>query len=328
MNMLRIILSALCFATGASVFGQTSATENYPNRAVRIIVPFPPGGPTDIYARILADKLHIALGQPFIVENKPGATGIIGTSFVANAPADGYTLLFGANSSQVISSLLQAHRPFDPLRDFRPLSMLLSYPLYLLLNNDVAAKSVAELVALGKAQPGKLNMGSVGIGSGGHLVIEMFNNATGIRAIHVPYKGAGPAQIGLMAGEVDFMFNSIANSQALVDAGKLRGIAVTGRDRSPMLPQIPTLKDSGYNGFENVVIWLGMVAPAGTPEPIAKKLEAELMRIARLPDVSKRIKESSSVLVGGTGRDFAEAITRETPVWASIIKENNITLGK
>jgi tripartite-type tricarboxylate transporter receptor subunit TctC len=328
MNMLRIILSALCFATGASVFGQTSGTENYPNRAVRIIVPFPPGGPTDSYARILADKLHIALGQPFIVENKPGATGIIGTSFVANARADGYTLLFGANSSQVISSLLQPQRPFDPLRDFRPLSMLLSYPLYLLLNNDVAAKSVAELVALGKAQPGKLNMGSVGIGSGGHLVIEMFNNATGIRAIHVPYKGAGPAQIGLMAGEVDFMFNSIANSQALVDAGKLRGIAVTGRDRSPMLREIPTLKESGYDGFEDVVIWLGMVAPAGTPEPIAKKLEAELMRIARLPDVSKRIKESSSVVVGGTGTDFAEAITRETPVWASIIKENNITLGK
>jgi tripartite-type tricarboxylate transporter receptor subunit TctC len=156
----------------------------------------------------------------------------------------------------------------------------------------------------------------------------MFNNVTGIGAIHVPYKGAGAAQVGLMTGEVHFMFNSIANSQALVDAGKLRGIAVTGRDRSPMLPDIPTLKESGYDGFEDVIIWLGMVAPAGTPEPIAKRLEAELMRIARLPDVSKRIKESSSVLVGGTGMDFVEAITRETPVWASIIKENNITLGK
>jgi tripartite-type tricarboxylate transporter receptor subunit TctC len=328
MNMLRIILSALCLATGGFAFGQISGTDNYPNRAVRVIVPFPPGGPTDSYARILADKLHGSLGQPFIVENKPGATGIIGTSFVANAPADGYTLLFGANSSQVISSLLQPHPPFNPLRDFRPLSMLLSYPLYLLLNNDVAAKSVAELVALGKTQPGKLNMGSVGVGSGGHLVIEMFNNVTRIGAIHVPYKGAGSAQIGLMAGEVHFMFNSIANSQALVDAGKLRGIAVTGRDRSPMLPDIPTLTESGYGGFEDVVIWLGMVAPAGTPEPIAKKLEAELMRIARLPDVSKRIKESSSVLVGGTGTDFANAIRRETPVWASIIKANNIMLSK
>jgi tripartite-type tricarboxylate transporter receptor subunit TctC len=325
--MLRIILTVLCFAVGTPVFAQTSGAENYPNRAVRVVVPFPPGGPTDTYARILADKLQAALGQPFVVENKAGATGIIGTSFVANAPADGYTLVFGSNSSQMISSLLQPQRPFDALRDFRPLSMLLYYPLYLLLNNDVPAKSVAELVALGKAQPGKLNMGSVGAGSGGHLVIEMFKNITGISTVHVPYKGAGPAQIGLMAGEIHFLFDSIANSQALVDAGRLRGIAVTGRERSPVLPEVPTLKESGYDGFEDVVIWLGMLAPTGTPEPIAKKLEAELMRIAQLPDVGKRIKESSSVLVGGTGKDFADAITRETPVWASIIKENNITLG-
>jgi tripartite-type tricarboxylate transporter receptor subunit TctC len=290
-------------------------------------VPFPPGGPTDTYARILADKLQAAFGQPFVVENKAGAAGIIGTSYVANAPADGHNLVFGANTSQVISSLLQPQPPFDPLRDFRPLSMLLYYSAYLLLNNDVPAKSVADLVALGKAQPGKLNMGSVGTGSAGHLVIEMFKNATGISAVHVPYKGAAPAQIGLMAGEIDFLFDSIAGSQALVDAGKLRGIAVTGNERSPVLPDVPTLKESGYGGFEDLVIWLGMLAPAGTPEPIAKKLEAELMKIARLPDVSKRIKESSSVLVGGTGQDFADAIRRETPVWASIIKENNIRLG-
>ena len=182
------------------------------------------------------------------MENRAGATGIIGTSFVANAPADGYTLLFAVNSSHLISSVLQPRRPFDPLRDFRPLSMLLYYPLYLLLNNDVPARSVAELVALGKAQPGKLNMGSVGTGSGGHLAIEMFKNATGISAVHVPYRGAEPAQIALMAGEIDFLFNGIGASQALVDAGKLRAIAVTGRDRS-VLPEVPTLKESGYDGF-------------------------------------------------------------------------------
>jgi tripartite-type tricarboxylate transporter receptor subunit TctC len=325
--MLRIILTVLCLAVATTGVSQTSGAENYPNRAVRVVVPFPPGGPTDTYARILADKLQAALGQPFVVENKPGATGIIGTSFVANAPADGYTLLFGSNSSQVISSLLQPQRPFDPLKDFRPLSMLLHYSAYLVLNTDVPAKTVAELVALGKAQPGKLNMGSFGTGSAGHLVIELFKNATGISAVHVPYRGAAPAQIGLMAGEIDFLFDSIAGSQALVDAGKLRGIAVTGRERSPVLPDVPTLKESGYGGFEDLVIWLGMLAPAGTPEPIAKKLEAELMRAARLPDVSKRVKESASVLVGGTGKDFADAIARETPVWAAIIKENNITLG-
>jgi tripartite-type tricarboxylate transporter receptor subunit TctC len=205
--------------------------------------------------------------------------------------------------------------------------MLLSFPLYLLLNNDVPAESVADLVALGKAQPGKLNMGSVGTGGAGHLAVEMFNKVAGISAVHVPYNGVSPAQVGLMAGEIDFLFESIAGSQTLVDAGKLRGIAVTGRERSPVLPNVPTLKETGYDGFEDLVVCLGMLAPAGTPELIAKKLEAELMRIAHQPDVSKRIKESSSVLVGGTGKDFADAIRRETPVWASIIKENNITLG-
>jgi tripartite-type tricarboxylate transporter receptor subunit TctC len=325
--MVRIILAVLCLAVATPAFAQTSGAENYPNRAVHVVVPFPPGGPTDSYARILADKLQAAFGQPFVVENKPGATGIIGTSFVANAPADGYTLLFGAKSSQVISSLLQPQRLFDPLKDFRPLSMLLYYSAYLLLNNDVPAKGVAELVELGKARPGKLNMGSVGTGSAGHLVIEMFKNATGISAVHVPYRGAAPAQIGLMSGDIDFLFDSIAGSQTLVDAGKLRGIAVTGRERSPVLPDVPTLKETGYDGFEDLVIWLGMLAPADTPEPIAKKLEAELMRIARQPDVSKRARESSSVLVGGTSQDFADAIRRETPVWASIIKENNIKLA-
>jgi tripartite-type tricarboxylate transporter receptor subunit TctC len=204
--------------------------------------------------------------------------------------------------------------------------MLLSFPLYLLLNNNVPAESIADLVALGKANPGKLNMGSVGTGGAGHLAIEMFTKVTGMGAVHVPFNGTTSAQVGLMAGEIDFLFESIAGSQVLVDAGKLRGIAVTGRERSPVLPNVPTLKDAGYDGFEDLIVCLGMLAPTGTPEPIAKKLEAELMRIARLPDVSKRIEESSSVLVGGTGRDFADAIRRETPVWASIIKENNIML--
>ena len=326
--MLRIILPVLCLAVATPVFGQTSGAENYPNRAVHIVVPFPPGGTTDTYARILADKLQAAFGQPFVVENKAGATGIVGTGFVANAPADGYTLLFGANSSHVISSLMQPPRPLDPLRVFRPLSMLLSFPLYLLVNNDVPARTVADLVALGKAKPGKLNMGSVGTGGAGHLAIEMFNKVTGISAVHIPYNGTQAAQIGLMAGEIDFLFESIDGSQALVDAGRFRAIAVTGRERSPVLPDVPTLKESGYEGFEDLVICLGMLAPAGTPEPIAKKLEAQLMRIARLPDVSKRVHESSSVLVGGTGEDFAAAIRRETPVWAAIIKENNIRLGK
>jgi tripartite-type tricarboxylate transporter receptor subunit TctC len=325
--MLRIIPTVLCLVVASPAFGQTSSAEHYPNRAVRIVVPFPPGGVTDIYARILAEKLQTAFGKPFIVENKPGATGAIGTNLAAKAPADGHTLLFGANSSHVISSLLQPQQPLDPLKIFRPLSMLLSFPLYLLVSNNVPANSVAELVAFGKANPGKLNMGSVGTGGAGHLAIEAFNKVTGMRAVHLPYNGTRAAQVALMTGEIDFLFESIGGSQALVDAGKFRGIAVTGRERSPVLPNVPTLKEAGYDGFEDLIVCLGMLAPAGTPEPIANKLEAELMRIARQPDVSKRINGSSSVLVGGTGEDFAAAIKRETPVWAAIIKDNNIRIG-
>jgi tripartite-type tricarboxylate transporter receptor subunit TctC len=301
-------------------------TDNYPNRTVRIIVPFAAGGPTDTYARVVAQKLQVSLGQPFIVENKPGASGIVGTGMVAAAPADGYTLLFGSNSSQVVSTLLQTRRSFDSLRDFRPLSMLLYYPLYLIVAEQVPAKTVDELVKLAKDTPGMLNFGSPGVGSGGHLVAEMFKGAANIKAVHVPYKGVGPAQAGLMGGEIQFIFDSVLGSQSLVDLGKLRGVAITGRERLPRVPDVPTLKESGYNGFEDVVIWLGMFAPAALPEPIAKKLEAELIKIAHLPDVTKRIQDTSSVVVGDTGEDFADFIRRETPLWEAIIKKNSLTV--
>jgi tripartite-type tricarboxylate transporter receptor subunit TctC len=320
---MRFILQAvLCLAFASGALAQT----DYPNRPVRVIVPFAAGGPTDAYARVLAEKLQAALGQPFIVENKAGATGTVGESAVATATADGYTLLFASNSSHVISPLLQTKRPFDA-KDFRPLSMLLYYPLYLVVNNDVPARTVAEFVAYAKQQGKGTNFGSPGTGSGGHLVGEMFKSAADINAVHVPYRGVGPAQIGLMAGEIQFFFDSVTGSQELVDAGKLRGVAVSGRERLPRVPNVPTLKESGYDGFEDVVIWLGMLAPAGLPDPIAAKLEAELMKAARLPDVAKRVQDTSSVLVGGPGADFAAFIARETPGWEAIIRKNKISVS-
>ena len=314
----------LLLATWQPAFSQDNAAGSYPNRPVRVVVPFAPGGPTDVYARIVAEKLQVALGQPFVVENKPGATGIVGTSGVAAAEPDGYTLVFGSNSSQVISTMLQTKKSFNTQRDFRPLSMLLKYPLYLVVGMAVPAKTVAEFVALAKAQPGKLNFGSPGTGSGGHLVAEMFKSAANISAVHVPYKGVGPAQIGLMGGEIQFFFDSVTGSQALIDDGKLRGIAVTGVDRLPRIPDIPTLKESGYAGFEDVVIWLGMLAPAKIPDAVAKKLEAELIKVARLPDVAKRIQDNMSILVGGTGAEFTDFIARETPVWEAIVVANKL----
>jgi len=172
-----------------------------------------------------------------------------------------------------------------------------------------------------------MNFGTPGTGSGGHLTSEIFLSAADIKAVHVPYKGVGPAQIGLMSGEIQFIFDSVGSSQQLIDDGKLRGLAVTGRERLPRVPDIPTLKESGYGGFEDVVIWLGMLAPAATPDPIAKKLEAALIDIARMPDVVKRIQEGSSVLAGGTSKEFADFIVRETPAWDAIIKKNNISVN-
>ena len=322
--MRRSLLAALLLAFATSAFAQANPADSYPNRPVRIVVPFAPRGPTDTYARVIAEKLQASLGQPFIVENKAGATGIVGTGSVATAEPDGYTLVFGSNSSQVVATMLQAKRAYDTQKDFRPLSMLLNYPLYLVVGAAVPAKTVAEFVKLAKDQRDKMNYGSPGTGSGGHLVGEMFKSAAAISAVHVPYKGVGPAQIGLMGGEIQFYMDSVTGSQALIDDGKLRGLAVSGRERLPRIPDIPTLKESGYDGFEDVVIWLGMLAPVGVPDAIAKKLEAELMKAAKLPDVAKRVRDSASVLVGGSGKDFADFIARETPVWEAIIKKNNI----
>jgi len=216
--------------------------------------------------------------------------------------------------------------PYDPLKNFRPISMLLSYPLYLVVNNDVPARTVAELVALAKAQPGKLNFATIGPGSGNHLVTEMFKGRAAIDVVHVPHKGVAAQQMAVMAGEVQFMFDSIGPTKPLVDAGKMRALAVTGRTRSWAAPDTPTLEESGFPGFD-AVIWFGIFAPAGTPDAIVGKLEKEIMAFARLPDIQQRIKGYAATMVGSTGAELAKEIAREQRMWADIIKTNEIRLG-
>lgn len=206
----------------------------------------------------------------------------------------------------------------------RPLSLLLRYPLYLVVGAGVPVKSVAEFVAYAKNNPGALNFGSPGIGSGGHLVTELFNAAAGIRTVHIPFRGVAPAHIGLMGGEIHFMFDSVGSSQQLVDDGKLRGLAISGREHLLRLPDMPTLKEVGYTQFDDMVIWLGMLGPSAMPEPIATKLEKALVEIIRLPEVTKRIQDASAVPVGGTGDELAAFIKQETPLWEAIIRDNNI----
>jgi tripartite-type tricarboxylate transporter receptor subunit TctC len=225
----------------------------------------------------------------------------------------------------VIGPLLQAKKSFDP-KDFRPLSMLLHYPFYLVVSTSLPVKSVAEFVAYAQEHPGKLNFGSPGTGSGGHLVTELFDAVAGIKAVHVPYKGVGPAQVGLMSGEIHFMFDSVGSSQGLVDDGKLRGLAITGREHLPRVPDMPTLKEARYFQFDDMTIWLGMLGPSAMPDLIAAKLEAALVEIIRLPDVAKRIQEASAVLAGSTGGELAAFMIHETPLWEAIIRESNVPI--
>lgn len=321
--MIRTIFALVCLVMGGVSAATAGPADDYPNRPVRIVVPFTAGGPTDTYARLIADKLQAKFGQSFYIENKPGATGGVGTGAVASAPADGYTLLFASNSSHVIGRLVQANKLFDP-KDFRPLGLLLQYPLYLVVSTSLPIKSVAEFVAYAKQNPGKLNFGSPGTGSGGHLVTELFNSVAGIKTVHIPYKGVAGAQVGLMSGEIQYMFDSVGSSQALVDDGKLRGLAVTGRERLPRVADIPTLKEAGYPAFDDMMIWLGILGSAAMPDAIATKLETALVEIVRLPDVTKRIQEASSVPVGSPGSVLSALMIQETPLWEAIIRENKI----
>jgi tripartite-type tricarboxylate transporter receptor subunit TctC len=322
----RLLALALFMIGSVAAHAQAEDPASYPSRSVKIVVPFPPGGPSDAFARLMADRLQTAFGQPFIVENRAGATGMIGTSAVASAPADGYTLLFSSNSSHVIAPMLRTPPPYDPLKNFRPISMLLSYPLYMAVNNDVPANTVAEFVVLAKSKPGKLNFGSIGIGSGGHLTCELFNMRAGIKMTHVPYKGVPATQTAVMTGEVAYIFDSIGPTKPLVDAGKMKGLAVTGRTRSWAAPDTPTLEESGFPGFD-AVIWFSIFAPAGTPDGVAAKLEKEIMAFARLPAIEKRIKDYAATRVGGSGQELADYIAREQLMWADIVKANNIRVN-
>ena len=216
--VLKCLLAAVCATSGG-----TAVAQSYPAKVIRIVVPFPPGGPTDLYARVIGQKLQEAWGQPVIVDNRPGGTGLLGSDIVRQAPADGYTLLFTSNSAHVMGPLLREPRSFDPVRDFTPVSMVIRYPMYILVNAGVPARSLGELIALAKARPAQLNYSSVGTGSGGHLACELLNVAAGTQIVHVPYKGAAPAQTALVAGEAQVMCDSVGNSHALVVAGKLRG---------------------------------------------------------------------------------------------------------
>ncbi len=312
-----------CSAFAASAAHAADPVAVYPSKPIKIIVPFSPGGPTDVYARLLGSKLQEKLGQPVVVENRAGGGAIIGTAAVARAPADGYTLLFTA-STHVISVQLQKERQFDPVKSFAPVSTMLTYPFYLVVNNKLPVASVQELIAYGKANPGKLTYGSVGVGSGAHLMGEMFKSQAGIDALHVPYKGAAEFLQAVVAGQVDYVFDSPGSAQPLVNAGRVRGFAVTSPKRWPMVPNVPTMQESGLAGFEGA-LWLGLLAPAGTPDNIVQSLNTKVSEILRSSDVRTRIETGGFQVLSESPDAFRQRLVRDGQMWGEVIRRNHIT---
>ncbi|MCC7487228.1 MAG: tripartite tricarboxylate transporter substrate binding protein [Burkholderiales bacterium] len=315
----RLIAAALLALAAAGAIAQ-----DYPSRVIRFVVPFPPAGSSDNYARLLAKELQASWGQPTVVENRAGATGQIGSDFVKRAAPDGYTLLFTSNTSHILGPLLQNPRPFDAVADFTPVSKVLRFPLYLVIHPSIPAKSLKEFIAFGRARPGQLVFSSSGQGGVSHLVTELFNDVAGIKGTHVPFKGTWPAVMSVMAGETHYIFNNIGVSQPLVAAGKLRGLAVTGEKRSPALPDMPTAGEMGIRGLEDAYTWLGLLGPAHLPPAVLDKLAAEVVRIARTPEMEKRILNDGYVPVANTPAQFRSEIRSEIATWSRVIKERGI----
>src|SRR6185437_8477281 len=295
------------------------AEQAYPSRPIRLVVPFPAGGPLDAVARAIGQKLSIAWGQPVVVDNRPGAGGNIGADLVAKSAPDGYTILEGALSTHAVNVSLYSKMPYDPIKDFAPITLVAVTPNVLVLNPSVPANSVAELIAYARANPGKLAFGSGSNGSAGHLAGELFKTEAHVDMVHVPYKGGAPAMQDLLGGQIQLMFDNLANSMPQVRAGKLKALAVTTAKRSPLVPDLPTLAEAGLPGFD-IYTWWGFMAPAGTPKEIVAKWNAEVTRILNTPEMQAYFAQQGAEPAPTSPEQFAALIRGEIPKYARIIK--------
>lgn len=289
-SRIRSLLGTAVLSSVLSTPAISFAADTYPSKTVRLEVGFAPGGGTDLVARLLAQKLTESLGQSFVVENKSGATGMIAAKGVATAPADGYTLLMGHVNSQAIAPALTTKPPYDPIKDFSPVSYIGYSPNVLVINATTRANTVKELLALAKSKPDGLSFASPGVGSTNHLAGEMLRNETGLKMLHIPYRGSSPAIVDLLAGRIDMNFDVIASVVPYVKSGRTRALAVTGQKRDPDFPDVPTMAELGFKSF-NITNWYGIFAPANTPAPVVEKLHAELERVLQLPDVQAQFEK-------------------------------------
>jgi len=295
--------------------------QNYPDRPIRLVVPFPPGGGSDITGRIIAQKLGEALGQTIIVDNRGGAGGNIGTDIVAKAVPDGYTICMALSGPFSINGSLMGKLPFDPVKDFALITLAGATPNLLVANPSLPAQTVKELIALARASPGKINFASSGLGTPAQLAGELFNTMARVKLVQVPYKVAAPALTDLLAGQVQLMFSTMPPALPQVKAGKLKAIAVTSARRSLTTPELPTIAESGLPGFE-AITWYGMAAPAGTPPVIVRKLNTEVVKLLHLPDVRERLLATGTEASGTTPEEFAAYIKSEIVKWAKVVRES------
>lgn len=313
---------AFCLASPSA---QAQGVAVFPRQPLTLVVPFPAGGPTDAMARLLAQKLSERLEQQVVIDNRGGAGGGIAAELVARAPADGHTLFFGTTGTMSINPSLYKKLRYDPVKDFAPVSLMATTMNVLVVNPEVPAKNLTDLVQLAKSKPGEFAYGSAGNGSSNHLSGELFKSITGVQISHVPYRGSSPALVDLLGGRIAMMFDTIAVQTQNIAAGKVRALAVTGPKRSPLLPEVPTAQEAGLKGFD-VTIWFGVLAPAGTPAPIIERLNREIVTVMATDEMRKRMQADGAEARTTTPAEFAALIKQDTAKWAPVVKASGATL--
>lgn len=321
-NTVLLFLGCVC-CYSAALHAAGTRDEGYPTKPMRMICPSAPGGTTDLTARLVAQKLTDAWGKQVVVDNRPGTGGMIGTELVARAAPDGYTLLLGTITSHAISPALNKHLSFDPIKDFSPVSLVVSSPQLLAVNPSMPVRTVQDLVALAKSKPGQLNYGSAGNGNSSHLVVELFKGATGINIVHVPYKGSGPAITGVVANEVQMIITGVLALSPHLKSGRLRGIAVTSAKRVPVFPQLPTFMESGIKNFD-VSSWFGVFVPAGTSKTIIAKLNDEIRKMLEDSELRKRLTDQGAEPVRDSPEEFTAFVKSELARWDKVVKDAHI----
>ena len=315
--MIRAVFATLMLLASFACWSQT-----YPARNVRIVVPFAVGGSADVYGRFLAAKLTDALGQPFVIENRPGGGAVVGTDAVAKSAPDGYTLLIMSNTHTVNETLIPK-KPYDLMKDLAPITGVNYQDLLLVVNADVKANSLREFIALAKSQPGKLNYASSGPGTPYHMAGELFKHMAGVNIVHVPHKGSDQARTAVLGGQVEMMFDAISTIVSHTRGGKLRALATTGKTRSAVTPDVPTAAEAGVPGYE-ATIWLGLMAPAGTPRPVLDKLNAEVIKVINAPEVKENWSKQGAVPMGMPVDEFAKFLREDVQKWSKLVKDTGM----